>query len=252
MELVSYFVGDKCIECTWVTKLQQLFPYLNSFRYPDLTASHVKTWPPSMEDDNFTSVQAINESAYLSIEGYRQSVGYFEKHASKVRTALKLAPEVETQARTLIHGVGRGIKVGVHVRIGDLLRFDRVEFGYQVANESFYRAAFEKIMSLLSEKGAQDVTFLVATDTLNITKKLLNPLNSKYHIVYLSGTEESDFAVLTLCDHSITSGGTFGFWGSWLANGYTVYFSETAKPGSKLAAGFHNSLFYPSDWVPVP
>ena len=60
-------------------------------------------------------------------------------------------------------------------------------------------------------------------------------------------------AVLTLCDHSILSIGTFGWWSAWLTGGKVVYYSPNSVCGNttthtqdKRVRGYHLE-----DWVPL-
>lgn len=60
-----------------------------------------------------------------------------------------------------------------------------------------------------------------------------------------------DLAILSLCNHTVVSAGTFGWWAAWLANGTTVYFDNWPRNGTKLDGKFDRRDYYPSHWVPI-
>jgi galactoside 2-L-fucosyltransferase 1/2 len=54
-----------------------------------------------------------------------------------------------------------------------------------------------------------------------------------------------------MCNHTIITVGSFGWWSAWLANGTTVYFKDVAKQNSPLRKAFSKDMsdfFFPS-WV---
>ena len=56
---------------------------------------------------------------------------------------------------------------------------------------------------------------------------------------------------LSMCNHTIITVGSFGWWSAWLANGTTVYFKDVAKQNSPLRKAFSKDMsdfFFPS-WV---
>uniref|UniRef100_A0A0B6YVN7 L-Fucosyltransferase n=1 Tax=Arion vulgaris TaxID=1028688 RepID=A0A0B6YVN7_9EUPU len=59
----------------------------------------------------------------------------------------------------------------------------------------------------------------------------------------------ADFSVLTLCNHSIITVGTFGWWSAWLANGDVVYYKDYPLPGTKLDYELKKEDFFPEHWV---
>jgi len=72
---------------------------------------------------------------------------------------------------------------------------------------------------------------------------------AKYNLIHLHGDANTDLATLSMTQHVIMSGGTYGFWAAWLAGGTTVYYSDFAKKGSKFDQDFCQVCFYPPDWV---
>ncbi|KAH3835789.1 hypothetical protein DPMN_109153 [Dreissena polymorpha] len=47
--------------------------------------------------------------------------------------------------------------------------------------------------------------------------------SNNWKVAFLEGNSDAvDMAVLSLCDHTIVSTGTFGWWAAWLAGGTTI------------------------------
>ena len=67
----------------------------------------------------------------------------------------------------------------------------------------------------------------------------------------LSGDYKFDLVLLSLCNHSIMTVGTFGWWGSWLTNGTVVYYDYQNKPGSYFARRMRTEDFFPPSWIPI-
>ena len=59
-----------------------------------------------------------------------------------------------------------------------------------------------------------------------------------------------DISILSLCNHTIITSGSFGWSGAWLANGTVVYLRDFPKPGSELYKNFFiNNGYYLPNWI---
>ena len=60
-----------------------------------------------------------------------------------------------------------------------------------------------------------------------------------------------ELATVTMCDHFITTVGTFSWWAGWLTGGEVVYFKWPTKEGSRYRKGFSTDYmdFFPSRWI---
>jgi len=61
----------------------------------------------------------------------------------------------------------------------------------------------------------------------------------------------TDMAILTMCQHTIITVGTFGWWAAWLTNGTTVYYKDWPHRGSLLAAANSHADYFPPHWIPL-
>lgn len=249
------FVLPNSKGCQWMDWLGDLFQSINS-TVPLLHYSLMKKWPV-IGETGFTQYNPIpDRKDNFTIAGFRQTWKYFNGEKSKelLRNFFKFTEKYEIFATVTVEQHKSKLKatiaIGIHMRIGDLLQPDRQKYGYQMATSLYYLNVMELVVKRLVVN-VTDIAFLVATDSPMQAKQILLNLNATYNIVWLEGTAFEDFAVLSKCDHSIMSGGTFGLWASWLAKGNTFYYNNFSVPNSDFGRGFISSNFYPSDWISV-
>ncbi len=113
--------------------------------------------------------------------------------------------------------------VGIHIRRGDMANVGQARSRGPPPPASY----FFKAMDYLANKYKQTpIVFVVCTDDkLWFTNNIENKTN---YSVVLSNFEDYsvDFAILSKCNHSIMSVGTFGFWSALSAGGDTVYYKK--------------------------
>jgi len=69
-------------------------------------------------------------------------------------------------------------------------------------------------------------------------------------IVYSQGnTDEQDLAILSQCNHTIMTVGTYGWWAGYLAGGITVYYKNFPAEGSSFYRIFSKDDFFPPHWI---
>ncbi|BFZ21025.1 hypothetical protein BsWGS_24064 [Bradybaena similaris] len=133
--------------------------------------------------------------------------------------------------------------IGVHVRRGDFLSKKYQGKGYEVADKSYFMKAFSLMKSKFPER---NITFLVASDDLPWCRK--NLLGNDV-VVMPKASPYVHLAVLASCDHMIITGGTFGWWAGWLANGYVIYYKEYMATGTWLGNYTVKHQYYPRLWI---
>lgn len=242
--------------CEWIGWLKDIFVAFNS-TIPLLKPSMMKHWK-NVGQGGLTEYSPIPVSQQnFTLSGYRQTWKYFNDDVQEkaLRKAFRLSAKYENfavnnlaMAKSLFSVIQNPLIVGIHMRIGDLALPARLEYGYVMANESFYSNVMKKVKSYFN---SDSIIFVVATDSVSVAKRMLSKVNTEYNIFWSGGSDFQDFATLSKCDHSIISGGTYGFWTAWLAGGETFYFENFAKPGSSFATQFTNEQFYLPRWRPV-
>ncbi|XP_059094053.1 galactoside alpha-(1,2)-fucosyltransferase 1-like isoform X2 [Tigriopus californicus] len=117
--------------------------------------------------------------------------------------------------------LNQAIFVGLHVRRTDYPRYLKTHNGTAVTENYFYKA-----LDMFRDKFGSSVVFVSATDD----QKWVEAKFSKFSDVYFSSKMDTgkidpvhfDFALLSHCNHSIYSYGTYGFMTSILAGGHVI------------------------------
>lgn len=129
--------------------------------------------------------------------------------------------------------------VGVQVRRGDMISPRAIEMGYRLPDLAY----IEKAMTYFRQK-YQYVQFIVCSDSIEWSKILLG----HHQDVTFSGHTmgQTDLAILSVCNHSITTVGTYGWWAGWLAGGEVLYYDNPIE--GNLAKEFNPSDYFPPHW----
>ncbi|KAH9513710.1 Galactoside 2-alpha-L-fucosyltransferase 1 [Bulinus truncatus] len=194
-------------------------------------------------DSRFMKLPEVN----LIITGYLQCWRYLIHAQDEIRREFTLSSTLQKYAEGVLTNYRRQmdnhVLVGVHIRRGDFLSPNLVRAGYGVPNASYFTKAFNKLRSLLPN---QNITFLVASDDVDWCK---NNLNDRSVRILPRGSGNEHFAIVSSCDHVILTGGTYGWWSAWLANGITVYFKDFVADNKPLHSGFNDGDYYPPGWI---
>ncbi|XP_047492405.1 galactoside 2-alpha-L-fucosyltransferase Sec1-like isoform X5 [Penaeus chinensis] len=109
------------------------------------------------------------------------------------------------------------VLVGFHVRRGDYVRYAARSFRASLPDDKY----FTKALNHYRQKFSNEVAFVVASDDKGFVRQRLG----HHPDVYLSKATSAfeDMALLSSCNHSIVTLGSFGFWTGYLAGGEVVY-----------------------------
>ncbi|XP_071096542.1 galactoside alpha-(1,2)-fucosyltransferase 2-like [Haliotis cracherodii] len=177
------------------------------------------------------------------IEDIRRQYTFSETTLAKARDIIsKLASEHQQRTKRLYRV--KPVSVGIHVRRGDIDSEDRlVKFGYELATPAFFSHAMEYF-----RKKYMNVLFVVCSLEMRWTKWYV----AGDDIIYVEGKDFAmDLAVLTSCDHTLTSVGTYSWWAGFMNRGETVYYKWPAREGSSLRKQFsanYTDYFLP-EWI---
>ncbi|GFO19260.1 galactoside 2-alpha-l-fucosyltransferase [Plakobranchus ocellatus] len=213
----------------------------------------------------------------ISIDGYIQSWKYFRFIENELRQELKVHPHMAQYAKKLFneyvgHHVAAGrLVISIHVRRGDVLKPEARKLGFCHAPKEYFDNAMNYMLKLFPYS-----VFLVTSDDISWCRENIQPpvlrdvlssaklskiksdnpkikssiFDETVPIVFSkSHSSWDDFSLLMLCNHSILSVGTFGWWGAWFARGHVVYYDGFPLPGSKVDYETDKEDFFPSDWV---
>ena len=163
--------------------------------------SRVFTQEGSIYSEKFTM---IPDDTYMW--GAWQNEKFFDGYHDKLRRKFTFPPEYF--ANDYAVKIRSCNSVALHVRLGDRLRHGEADFtcGY-VAH------AVEKLSSL-----TEGVKIFVFSDNTEWCRKNLPLVNDTEYIFVEGNTPSQDMALMTICQHVITSASTFSWWGAWLNN----------------------------------
>ena len=194
----------------------------------------------------------------LKLIGYYQSWRYFTDYEADIRRQFIFSTKVHRKVQVFLRNVtldwraakrsvsnetSRPVYVGVHVRLGDW-NYDNVTYlrEYLLDAMSHFVQIYPNTM------------FVVCSNNIHWCRsnlQAMSRLNVNYTVVFSPFIDRLlDMALLSSCNHSIITAGTFGWWAAYLAGGTTLYYSRTP-----LKIGYHlwttnTSHFYYPTWIP--
>lgn len=190
----------------------------------------------------------------ILLSGFFQSWKYTLNVDGRLRRHFTFLPDVRRFVDEFVATSSRPpgwvdyVRVGVHVRRGDVTSASALQGGYTTPDEGY----FERAVRYFVERFRR-VQFLVACVDVRWCRRTfadLATLRPGVNVTLVTGRSRAeDFAVVASCDHVIMSTGTFGWWAAWLARGVTVYYADWPRNGSGLAKMFRREDFFPPDWI---
>ena len=175
--------------------------------------------------------------------GFYQSWKYFHKIETEVRNHFTLRDEVLNKTEHHLNGTNIFTRVGVHIRRGDYLWNYNVAKGFTIADRAYLERAVEYF-----NKKYKNVLYVVCSDDMQWSMRNFPSRNALFIV---SGDRAVDFGVLSRCDHTIMTVGSFGWWAAWLVNGTTVYFKDWPKQGSSLDLKYNKAEYFYPHWIPL-
>ena len=183
----------------------------------------------------------------LTFCGYYQRSSYFINNSKEIKETIKVKAQYLKVAREIIDTNTPKEKtlIGIHVRRGDFLDQRDIHKGSVVADRDYFIKAMSYFRQL-----HPDVIFIVVSNDQQWCHQNIVGADVRY-----SPAEEAiiDFAIMTLCDHTIITAGTFGWWAGWLAGGTVVYLADYPRPRSYMERKvmIRRENYYPPDWIPI-
>lgn len=204
-------------------------------------------------------VQHLNKT-YNVLRGMMQVYKYFDSFKDDVFRQFTFRKDIRESASAFLHeakqkAVAAGalrfnpvtaevVFVGVHVRRGDYIRLAQKRKAVLAGKEYL-----DKAMRYFQEK-YRNVLFVVASNDIPWCTK---NVDSRNHSVVFSLHQIApvDLAILSQCNHTIFTQGTFGWWAAYLAGGDAVYFKDwvvrniTKNPELE----FDPNDYFPRHWI---
>ena len=223
-----------------------------------------------------TVFELYDYKCYKTIQllGYLQSWIYFSDILSDIKLLLKFKVDINTAAinfmskarRDFLHWyntINRNeydnsedyfyptniVFVGVHIRRGDMLTKPKKIFGYTVVNAQYLHRAKNYY-----ENRFKHIIFVVCSDDMIWSRRNVKQMYHNNFVVFCDGLDVGeDLAILSLCNHTIVTVGSFSWWAGFLAGGDVLYFKNFPRRGSELENSFSETKYdyYLPHWVPI-
>ncbi|ELU04422.1 hypothetical protein CAPTEDRAFT_197105 [Capitella teleta] len=215
-------------------------------------------WTSVKGCDNLNLEEERLSNKNISLNGYFQTWTCFRDYEKELRKVLafnegvidmareefkRIVPNVTFGSDPVKAKVAGGTLVTLHVRRGDMISERNLEQGYTFPGRSF----FENSIQFFADADP-NLHVVVCCVDIEWCRSNLTDLPATF---YFSESKNAivDLAIMSMGEHAIMTTGTFGWWGAWLANGETVYYSNWPRHGSRLERGRIREEFFMPHWV---
>ena len=226
--------------------------------------------PSIFAEDHFAEYKPSYHNLWrhsdLSLGGFFQSWKYFHSAISDIKKYLKFQDHIIARARKTLtnkiedkfqcYGCSANITlIALHVRRGDYLDKDSQGIGYKVATLDYIQHAIDHMLTVV--KPVQHA-LMVSSDEIDWCTE---HLGHRKDVIFLSPKSDpshkaihpieigQDLAMLTMCNHSIITVGTFGWWAAYLTGGRTIYYKDSPAYLSYLWNRTNHQDYYPPTWI---
>ncbi|GAB1598915.1 galactoside 2-alpha-L-fucosyltransferase 2-like [Argonauta hians] len=189
----------------------------------------------------------------VTVSGYLQSYKYFEHIYDNILSQFSFKEKVKGKAERILKNIYENhknktnitqnmIKVGIHVRRGDMVNNNH---GYQVASKEYFIKAKKWFQSRY-----KNVIFVVCSNDIAWCENNISD-NNTYFIKGNSPGE--DMAILSYCDHLISSVGSYSWWSGFLSKGNVTYYFPPAKNNSPLRTQYSKDYmdYFLPKWIRI-
>ena len=200
------------------------------------------------------SLAQIRPHKKVLLSGYFQSWKYFHRIAAYVKRQFTFRTHISRKARAALDSAERNhnlkgktyTRIGIHIRRGDMASKISLRRGYTVANKEYIRDSMSKMRSIFNQSKA--LLFIVCTDDYTWAKKNVHGSDVEFMQCRIKDPYR-DLAILSMCNATIITTGTFGWWAAWLAGGPVIYYPDFPRPNSTLASHYKREDYFHPNWI---
>ena len=189
----------------------------------------------------------------IVLKGYFQSWKYFEKHRNIIWNEFTFSHYIKNQVKEFFTKLQvtrtkeeNLLRIGIHIRRGDFLKDELKNYGFTVATKLYIHNA----ISYFKTKFAKTF-FVVATNDKNWSLDAMSILPRNEYMLTEMTLPFTDIAILSSCEHVITTTGSFSWWIGYLSKGIVIYYKDFPRNDSTFAQSFRKEDYYPSHWIPM-
>ncbi|XP_013003395.1 galactoside alpha-(1,2)-fucosyltransferase 1 [Cavia porcellus] len=216
--------------------------------------SHIP-WQELQLHDWMSEEYSHLEDPFLKLSGYPCSWTFFHHLREQIRSEFTIHDQLREEAQDILRELHQGhvgsqprTFVGVHVRRGDYVQLMPKHWKGVIGDRSYLQQAMDWFRARY-----KDPIFVVTSNGMKWCRENMD--TSKGDVVFAGNGQENtpgkDFALLTQCNHTIMTIGTFGFWAAYLAGGDTIYLANFTLPNSKFLRIFKPKAAFLPEWVGI-
>ncbi|XP_037796618.1 galactoside alpha-(1,2)-fucosyltransferase 2-like [Penaeus monodon] len=174
---------------------------------------------------------------FFTSSDYAFEIQLFKVYKEDLKREFRFSDKIQSQVRNYLQGVvrkheslSRGnnatsassstappMLVGFHIRRTDYVKHAKKMFGARLPGEKYFKRA----LNYYRTRFKNNVVFVAASDDMAFIQ---SKLKTEKDVYYAPGKSASfDMALLSSCNHSIVTMGSYGFWTGYLAGGEVVY-----------------------------
>ncbi|ELK25493.1 PREDICTED: galactoside 2-alpha-L-fucosyltransferase 2 [Myotis davidii] len=190
---------------------------------------------------------------YVRLTGYPCSWTFYHHLRPEILREFTLHDHVREAAQRFLRGLQATRApqltfVGVHVRRGDYVRvMPRVWKGV-LADRGYLQQALDRFRARHPAP-----VFVVTSNGMAWCRENIDA--SRGDVVFagdgVEGSPAKDFALLTQCNHTVMTIGTFGIWAAYLAGGETIYLANYTLPDSPFLKVFKPEAAFLPEWFGI-
>ncbi|GAB6022960.1 vacuolar sorting protein VPS33/slp1 [Chamberlinius hualienensis] len=204
-------------------------------------------WKDVYIHDYMEDKYANFEGRFIRLLGTPYSWKFYHFVADDIRREFAFQDEITKRVESRLQQIKDNRSsvtfIGVHARRGDYVKDLAGNLKGVVANEHFFAEATNRFRERFS-----DAVFVVVSDDMPWCREHIS--NALGDVHYVGNNDQlhpiDDLAILSKCNHTIFSIGSFGYWAGFLAGGQTIYLSNYTLPDSPLNSHLHfESVFWP-------
>ncbi|XP_053462442.1 galactoside alpha-(1,2)-fucosyltransferase 1 isoform X2 [Nycticebus coucang] len=212
-------------------------------------------WQELQLHDWMSEEYAHLSDPFLKLSGFPCSWTFFHHLREQIRREFTLHDHLREKAQSLLSQLHLGLTgdrprtfVGVHVRRGDYLQVMPQRWRGVVGDQAYLQQAMDWFRARYEAP-----IFVVTSNGMEWCRENID--TSRGDVFFAGNGQEGapgqDFALLTQCNHTIMTIGTFGFWAAYLAGGDTVYLANFTLPDSEFLKIFKPEAAFLPEWVGI-
>lgn len=190
---------------------------------------------------------------YVRLTGYPCSWTFYHHLRPEILREFTLHDHVREEAQAYLRGLRvNGSRpatfVGVHVRRGDYVHVMPNVWKGVVADRGYLQQALDRFRARHPAP-----VFVVTSNGMAWCRENIDA--SRGDVVFagdgVEGSPAKDFALLTQCNHTVMTIGTFGIWAAYLAGGETIYLANYTLPDSPFLKVFKPEAAFLPEWFGI-